>query len=80
MYVQGYLQGSENGRVVTIDTPAGNPNNPVVILRFAILTSSSDSANRGRSIIRVIPLVATFAIVPIEGAVLFMLMQRLAGE
>ena len=30
-----------------------NPNNPVVILRFAILTSSSDSADRGRSIIRV---------------------------
>ena len=29
-----------------------NPNNPVVILRFAILTS--DSADRGRSIIRVI--------------------------
>ena len=28
-----------------------NPNNPVVILRFAILTS--DSADRGRSIIRV---------------------------
>ena len=27
-----------------------NPNNPVVILRFAIL---SDSADRGRSIIRV---------------------------
>ena len=27
-----------------------NPNNPVVILRFAI---SSDSADRGRSIIRV---------------------------
>ena len=80
MYVQGYLQGSENGRVVTIDTPTGNPNNPVVILRFAILTSSSDSANRGHSIIRVIPLVATFAIVPIEGAVLFKLMHRLVGE
>jgi hypothetical protein len=31
--------------------PLGNPNNPVVILRFAI---SSDSADRGRSIIRVI--------------------------
>ena len=30
-----------------------NPNNPVVILRFAILTSSSDSADRGRSIIQV---------------------------
>jgi hypothetical protein len=30
-----------------------NPNNPVVILRFAILASSSDSADRGRSIIRV---------------------------
>ena len=30
-----------------------NPNNPVVILRFAIITSSSDSADRGRSIIRV---------------------------
>ena len=30
-----------------------NPNNPVVILRIAILTSSSDSADRGRSIIRV---------------------------
>ena len=30
----------------------GNPNNPVVILRFAI-SSSSDSADRGRSIIRV---------------------------
>jgi hypothetical protein len=26
---------------------------PVVILRFAILTSSSDNADRGRSIIRV---------------------------
>ena len=30
----------------------GNPNNPVVILRFAI-SSSSDSTDRGRSIIRV---------------------------
>jgi hypothetical protein len=38
MYVQGYLQGSENGRVVTIGDQRDNPNNPVVILRFAILT------------------------------------------
>ena len=30
-----------------------NPNDPVVIVRIAILTSSSDSADRGRSIIRV---------------------------
>ena len=30
-----------------------NPNNPVVILHFAILTSSIDSADRGHSIIRV---------------------------
>jgi len=42
-------KGSENGRVVTIGVEL-NPNNPVVILRFAI---SSDSADRGRSIIRV---------------------------
>ena len=44
--------------------PSSNPNNPVVILRFTIL--SSDSADRGRSIIRVSP---HPAIVPIEGAV-----------
>ena len=37
---------------------SSNPNNPVVILRFAILTSSSDSADRGCSIIRVSLLVA----------------------
>jgi hypothetical protein len=35
-----------------------NPNNPGVILRFAILISSSDSADRGRSILRVSLLVA----------------------
>ena len=39
MYVRGYLQGSENGRVFTIGKlPTGyikiNPINPVVILRY----------------------------------------------
>jgi hypothetical protein len=52
MYVQGYLQGSENGRVVTIGDQRDNPNNPVVILRFAILTHPAIVPDRGRSIIR----------------------------
>ena len=52
MYVRGYLQGSENGRVVTIEIgrPYGNPNNPVVILRSRWSLHNSD---RGRSIFRV---------------------------
>jgi hypothetical protein len=61
MYVRGYLQGSENGRV---GHGIINPNNPVVIL---LSRSSSESADRGRSIIQVMnlnntaPSIGTFA-------------------
>ena len=58
MYVRGYLQGSENGRVVTIASQQPHGFLPLRVTRiiqslYYSPASRCESADRGRSIIQV---------------------------
>ena len=53
MYVRGYLQGSENGRVVTIDDWGYWYLTRIIQSLYYSPAATSESADRGRSIIQV---------------------------